>query len=199
MIFKVKHPQLDLNPEEVNIGKKRFRHRKNTNSLNYAIIGEIPKSNNSFSIEENILRTKYQRSSNNSPPQGSPTNGTSLNLDYLISEKQNTQNFANRISSPKKLNDIQSPIYPRSQSISTDYESSSLSSYITHSPGLKHSNDDKLNLSIFKQPKFTKQNPLIIYNNPILGYTPRISREYSNSPDKRRSLADYGNMMISKR
>lgn len=58
---------------------------------------------------------------------------------------------------------------------------------------------DHYNHPLFQQPKFTKKSPKVLLNNPITGYVPtdlNISREGSQSPERRRGMADYGNMMV---
>jgi hypothetical protein len=47
----------------------------------------------------------------------------------------------------------------------------------------------------FKQPKFTKRSPKILYNNPITGYCENYSA--SPSPENRSKLSDYGSRMLS--
>mmetsp|Transcript_11292 Transcript_11292/g.22224 ORF Transcript_11292/g.22224 Transcript_11292/m.22224 type:complete len:269 (+) Transcript_11292:816-1622(+) len=90
--------------------------------------------------------------------------------------------------SPNKIGASQSLELPRQTGVNVSPE--------PKLPGPKSSNIFELATHpAFSQPRFTKANPKLHVNDPITGF--KSVATGATSPDKRRGMADYGNMMFN--
>lgn len=200
--FKVVHPQLESQPGEFRSGLRRFKTQKNETSpaliLPGGPISMIPNSSKFLSsgpLRENP-KGSFSPKKEESFYKYSPK--TIIRNDPLLSEHQ---------SSKSNTSDVDPYDYKKalSRSIAEDFpihkfENSRANSGKSISASIKDiSLRDMIKHPVFQVSRYTKQNPKLVMNNPITGIPVMGSqfKDSSLSPDRKRGMADYGNLMLS--
>ncbi|CAG9313773.1 unnamed protein product [Blepharisma stoltei] len=200
--FKVYHPQLEAQPGEIKLGLRRFRTHKNETSPSLILMGSIPKIPDNFSE-----KTPHSRNlSTGRVPDSYPEFENVATKDYSfqkpitkIKRIEPDQNGFNPHSKERNLTADRDPyLYKKSMQRSIGETFSAENNRIEKSEQSPLTNFDFLRHPTFSGPKFTKRNPKIVLNNPIIGYSGinLPEKEKSMSPGKSRAMADYGNLMM---
>lgn len=213
--FEVLHPQLEADPQGAKIGLKRFGTHKNQTSPEFTLnLGKKAQFAKKAYEERSgaVLDAKRLQEELNRKDQ------EIMKLKRIVEIRKESPKFANvtplpRSFSPEPYN-IKQNYKPVSEIISessakasipslkseniSDFSPRSYSEVPRESKHYNHPKDAYYGI-VFQQPKYTKRSPKVVPNNPILGYTTASSsnsRENSVSPERRKGMAEYGNMMV---
>lgn len=220
--FQVRYPQLESLPGDTRMGLKRYNIHKNDSSKELFFnaykfinkdISSLPSVTSSSSRRHKSSFDKYKAYSDKKSE-----DIFTLKQELKIKENELSQ-YKNMIRSNRAFKSVEPESkYPASRKLDADlyglkknnsngnpissshqnlFRNAIRSKYI---PTDRNSNPflEYLNHPAFKQPHFTKQNPKIIFNDPITGLqkppaqslSPDKIRQASFSPEKRYGIND---------
>jgi hypothetical protein len=157
---------------------KQLEKRKASDPSDLDFVGKPVVSNDAF--EPRLI--PRARSQTPLKSQGSPVKHRHEPFSSLNKSFESNQPSYSQLSSPLKPSSSfdHPPLYRASPE-----------------PTLKSSNIFELAAHpAFAQPRFTKANPKLHANDPIVGYRPPQPK-LEGSPERRRGMAGYGNMMFN--